>query len=170
MRAEVRVKLANCHWTQLSPRAVPRPLRILAIPVTVPDALVGEGILLMLPRYYKHQPTTADRFHTQMSIRNPCSIVLPTQQLRPLVLPTICRKSQRNLKPNAVFVRKYAQKPPMQQINLAPRPSTSQKKWNQLTAPQKVVRTATTGGSLLTILAGMALTVRCYLLQTKPKA
>ncbi|KAF8416980.1 TIM21-domain-containing protein [Tirmania nivea] len=46
----------------------------------------------------------------------------------------------------------------MQQINLTRRPSTSQKKWNQLTTPQKVVRTATTGGNVLTILAGMALT------------
>ena len=63
--------------------------------------------------------------------------------------------------------RQYSQKR-MQQIDLTPRPSVSQKKWSQLSTPQKIVRTASTGGNLLTILAGMALTVRCYLLQIKP--
>ena len=95
-----------------------------------------------------------------MSIRNPSAMALPVRQLRPLVLSTIRWKPQGNPTPNYVSVRWYMQKPPIHRIDLTPRP-TSQKKWNQLTSPQKVVRTVTTGGNLLIILAGMALTV-CF--------
>lgn len=95
-----------------------------------------------------------------MTLSKSVYVAIPAKQLRLFLLSS--RRKHTSFTParaNAAFTREYSQKP-LQQIDLTPRPSTSQKKWNQLSAPQKVVRTATTGGNLLIILAGMAMTVR----------